>query len=360
MSTAEAMQAMSAYGIARPADVLHWETPFGAREGLEERYPEGGNSAALDASYLVEPQPGLWLLMLDANVFYPLDGGWQVRSNAAWDHVLAQRPYLLAWIGDIARRARLLGKTLLAFSHYPALPLTLAGKDDAIDAVGTREWLTRMPSLETGRQLATHGITWHFSGHMHVAGRCEIDGLINVAVPSPVAYPGGYVVVDVEGGETTVETVPCLETPGFDIAFAAYERQYGTTSMPDAGILGDCNSYHAFLKAHLRHLVTNRHLARDYPADLSDLLDCPIGPFLDDEARMTVTGSWSLRRMLEDYYFLRADGGEGRDIPADRMAFYRDLAADPERRVTVSSSSLFVEIVEALVQIIRQPVAISA
>ncbi|MEH0070968.1 hypothetical protein V6L77_12565 [Pannonibacter sp. Pt2-lr] len=58
MTTAGAMQAMASYGIARPAGVLHWETPFGARDGLDERYPQGGDPALPDASYLVEPQEG--------------------------------------------------------------------------------------------------------------------------------------------------------------------------------------------------------------------------------------------------------------------------------------------------------------
>ena len=57
------------------------------------------------------PQDGLWLLMLDANVFHRLDGLWQLRSNAAWDHVLAQRPYLLDWIADVSERAQRMGKT---------------------------------------------------------------------------------------------------------------------------------------------------------------------------------------------------------------------------------------------------------
>ena len=33
----------------------------------------------VDASYLVEPEAGLWLLMIDANVFEPRDG----HSNEA-------------------------------------------------------------------------------------------------------------------------------------------------------------------------------------------------------------------------------------------------------------------------------------
>lgn len=333
MSTREAMQAMSQYGIERPSDVFHWETPFGAREGLAERYPEGGNPACLDASYLVEPQQGLWLLILDANVFDPIDGGWQVRSIAAWDHVLAHRPYLLPWIGDVARRADCLKKTLLAFSHYPALPLTLTGEGGVTRPVGTPDWLMRMPSLETARRLAAQGMKWHFSGHMHVAGRSELDGLVNVAVPSPVAYPGGYVIVEVEDGVASVETVSCVETPGFNLAFAAYERQAGSAGAPDGRPLVSCTTYHDFLKAHLRQLVARKHVPSDWPAALADHLDRPIGEFLRHAVLDQLNERWReavlspLRSMIEDYYLLRADGGDGRGVLTDRMGLYRDIKA---------------------------------
>lgn len=66
---------MAAFGYFRRSEYLHWETPFGTSDAVEDRRygvasPDGSNHYELmDASYLVEPEPGLWLLMIDANVF---------------------------------------------------------------------------------------------------------------------------------------------------------------------------------------------------------------------------------------------------------------------------------------------------
>lgn len=254
MSTAEAMAAMADYGIARPDNVVHWETPFGDRTALDARFPPGGAPLLLDASYLVEPQPGLWLLMLDANVFSQVDGQWQLKANAAWDHVLAERPYLIDWIADVARRADQSGKTLIAFSHYPALPLPFSGDGIETRAISAETWRARMPSPESGHRLAAAGLKLHFSGHMHVAEKVTLGDLTNIAVPSPVAWPGGYVVVETVGDLVTIETVPMPETPGFDVAFSAYAA--GTAS--DGHAMLAATTYVGFLEAHLQHLVAKR------------------------------------------------------------------------------------------------------
>ncbi|MCD2178186.1 metallophosphoesterase family protein [Rhizobium sp. C1] len=318
MSTAEAMQQMARFGFARPEGVFHWETPFGSRETLVERFPPGGDPLALDASYLVEPQEGLWLLVLDANVFSLKDGVWKVEDDAAWDHVLARRPYFLPWLTDVAARAARLGKVLLAFSHYPVLPLTITGEGADCRAAGTPDRLARMPSLDTGRRLAGVGLTWHFSGHMHVAGRVELDGLTNVAVPSPVAYPGGYVVVEIDGSAVDVQTIALADAPGFDLAFSAYEAQIEGRDQLHP-ILAT-TSYADFLEAHLRQLVATRHVPEDWP-ELVPHLDEPIGAFWQKDGRFgPMLAAWQnrpslpLRAVLEDYYLRRARGGPVWDI----------------------------------------------
>lgn len=307
MSTPEARQAMAAYGLVRPEGVLHWETPF-----IEGCHPAGATEG--DASYLVEPHEGVWLLVLDANVFSCKSGLWKVEADAAWDHVLARRPYCLSWIRDVANRAGDLGKTLLAFSHYPALPLTLAGEGQGCRATGTRDWLMRMPSIETGRRLAAAGLAWHFSGHMHVARRSELDGLTNIAVPSPVAYPGGYALVTIDGPVVEVQTVPLAYVPGSDIAFATYRAQRPSDQSETADLVLDASSYAQFLEAHLRALVATRHVPNDWP-DLVAHLDEPVGALFGDAPGWPqVFSAWRdrpetlLRVVLENYYLRRARG----------------------------------------------------
>lgn len=81
---------MAVFGYFRQPDYLHWETPFGVSDAPEGRLyavcsPDGRNVYRLmDASYLVEPEPGLWLLMIDANIFEPLDGEFEAGEEAAF------------------------------------------------------------------------------------------------------------------------------------------------------------------------------------------------------------------------------------------------------------------------------------
>lgn len=334
MSTPDAIVAMAHYGISRPDGVLHWETPFTDHDGARRFRREAHAADGPDASYLVEPQDGLWLLMLDANVSDRFDGLWLVRSNAAWDHVLAQRPYILDWIADVCERADRMGKMLLAFSHYPALPLAMTVERGFPVAACTPDWLKRMPSLQSGRALAEAGMRWHFSGHMHVAGRVELDGLVNIAVPSPVAYPGGYVVVAGDHGNIDCEFVRLETAPGFDTAFAAYRAQLRSTGMPDA-----CHEalaaadYESFLRAHQRGIIAAKNIPKDWPPKLHEHLDTPLAQLPD--AASCLAGALRFRpdmaklrlgQLLEDYYFIRSGGEETiRALPEDRIAFYRHL-----------------------------------
>ncbi|MVA78202.1 metallophosphoesterase [Agrobacterium vitis] len=334
MSTAEAVEAMAPYGVTRPASILHWEAPHETLEGGAPRYLPTDERLHLDASYLVEPQEGLWLLMLDANVFHKTGDTWQVRADAAWDHVLAERPSLLTWIEDVADRANRLGKTLLAFSHYPALPLALSGEGNDVRAASTPDWSKRMPSPESGRRLARAGLRWHFSGHMHVAGRVELEGLVNIAVPSPVAYPGGYAIVTCDARQIDIEIAQLEEVMGFDAAFPAYAVQSGDKISPCFAKVLVCKTYAEFLRVHLQNLIEAKHIPDDWPPELLACLDVPIGRIFHEDAGLaSLTVGWPdamslpFRQMVEDYYLLRAAGRHALgDILAERVAFYRDLA----------------------------------
>ena len=333
MSTDHAMKSMAYYGVGRPEGVAHWETPFVNCDGQEHQRRHHSDGTCLDASYLIEPQDGLWLLMLDANVFHRVNGTWQVRSDAAWDHILEERPYILTWISDVAERAIRTGKTLLAFSHYPALPLALTGEGETVRCPCTPDWHERMPSLKSSQRLAEAGLRWHFSGHMHVAGRTELNGLINLAVPSPVAYPGGYIIVTIENGVVYPDTVHLKETKGFDIGFSAYENQIVDFNNPISTPLLACSTYSEFLRLHLLHLVATKHCPNDWPPNLIIYLDQPISHLFIGYAELSsVMEKWSsvvsqpFRIMMEDYYILRAGGELAlQDIPRDRSDFYLDL-----------------------------------
>ena len=109
---------VATHGYFRRPDYLHWETPFGASDRVEDRLypvssPDGRNGYRLmDASYLVEPEPGLWLLMIDANVFEPRDGLFEEGDEAAfvdstgagWNALIRLKPFIVDWIADVSAR----------------------------------------------------------------------------------------------------------------------------------------------------------------------------------------------------------------------------------------------------------------
>ena len=77
--------------------------------------------------------------------------------------------------------------------------------------------------------MAATGIGVHFSGHLHVNDTTLWrDGariLVNVAVPSTVAFPPGYKIATFEDAALHVRRVALDEVPGHDLAFAAYRAR---------------------------------------------------------------------------------------------------------------------------------------
>lgn len=234
LSTAEAIEAMAGWGLMRPAHGLRWETPFGLSDAVQDRI---GADGQIDASYLVEPSPGLWLLMLDANVFSRRGKGWYLHADGAWDHVLSRRGHLAPWIADVVRRAKAADATLLAFSHYPVVAF------DALHAP-TAGWEARMPTVAAGQMLSETGLKWHFSGHMHAMGQAAVNDLVNIAVPSPVRFPGGYLILD-PGQICSYHHVTPAMVPAYDLAFAAYRSERGNG--PSGSACTEAESYPDFL-----------------------------------------------------------------------------------------------------------------
>lgn len=284
----EGLEAMADFGFyPRPGD-LHWETPFGTDGDPAERLyevnsPDGKTTRRLmDASYLVEPFPGVWLLMIDANVFVPADGvapggegDLADSTSAGWNAMLVHKRFVLDWMADVARRARLEGKCLLAFSHYPVLDPLDGTRDDEVALLGRTGMVERIPQADVAEALIAAGIDIHFSGHLHVndTARHGDDGrfLINVAMPSLVAFPGAYKVLTI--GEQCID----IETMGIDAMpldgdlRRGYDREI-VPSRLDAGGMLDVTDYGGFLFAHIGHLVGRRYLKREWPKEIAAMI----------------------------------------------------------------------------------------
>ncbi len=361
-----ALTAMSALGFFRRPDDLHWESPFGTEDSLEARTLEirsedGGTvRRMIDASYLVEPIEGLWVLSIDANVFEPKNGdldpveetSYIDSTDAGWNSVVRCKPFLLDWVRGVAIRAAEQGKTLLALSHYPALNTLGQTLADERRFFGDTSFARRAATPATERAAGDTGMKVHFSGHLHVndtvVWRDDDAFLVNVAVPSMVGFPPAYKLIAFADGRMEVETVLVGDVPGFDAAFALYDAEKALTGV-DFGDITGATSHADFLSRHLAQMVRHRYLPKEWPQDLATLaLGLDLGDLealageaepLDAGAAAARAGAssdpqlgdWRAIAFLElvvDWYRLR----KGRELALDfiapeRIAAYRSLAS---------------------------------
>jgi 3',5'-cyclic AMP phosphodiesterase CpdA len=356
---------MAAFGLFRQPHYLHWESPFGLSDAVADRQYDARSADGrttrrlMDASYLVEPEAGLWLLMIDANIFEPRDGDWNERqkrafldpSTAGWTALLRVKPFLLPWIASVTARAKAQGKGLLTLSHYPALdPYEDAG-DLERTLFGETETARRRPAPPVAAALAGAGVTLHFSGHIHSAGTVSVESpagqLTNVAVPSLVSWPPGFVIARATPQGPDVETVRLTPLP-LDPALIALYRAESDDSPEMLG----APDYTHFLLAQSRRRAIHRVLPRDWPRaiavavptatalDLATLMEG--APSLTpDPAREPAVAARAARLgfdagtladypmsdFVADWYALRQAGPLGRDaLTPDRLAACRFLS----------------------------------
>nr|WP_316655439.1 metallophosphoesterase [uncultured Gellertiella sp.] len=335
-------------GFFGAPDALHFETPFGPSPLPEHRMfdiapaDDTGRRRLMDGSYLVEPVEGLWLAMIDANVFVPdPDGedGLADSTSAGWNAVLARKPFLLDWLKDVADRARMLGKRLIALSHYPALDPLGGVVAEEIAMMGRNSLHDRVPWPEVGEALAKAGICLHFSGHVHVntTAHYRSEGgahLTNIAVPALVAFPVAAKIVTVSGAMVRIDTLSLDDMPLDPLLIAAYEMEFRLNRSP-TGAMRACRTYGALASAHLAHVTGRRFLKREWPAALADLFRrLSLAELVrqtyaaDASALFDVAEPLTALDFLADWYRLRAGGRLAvAAISPDRLALYRALAA---------------------------------
>jgi 3',5'-cyclic AMP phosphodiesterase CpdA len=356
---------MSSFGLFAQPEYLHWESPFGRSDSIEERQyrvsSKDGRStfSLMDASYLVEPEEGLWLLMIDANIFEPRNGHSDpfceetfIDSTAAgWNALLRLKPFLIDWISDVHARAKRLGKTVLSFSHYPVIdPFDdTTGLETAL--FGRTNVARRTPLKAVAETLVATGMTAHFSGHLHVEGttRRNVEGreLVNIAVPSLVAFPPAFKIVRPGKSMPDVETVGLFKL-SLDPRLLALYRQESAFRGEAPNAAFEAQSYGDFLFAHTRALVTHRYFPREWPpewveqmstanlAEISLLLptlqaaDGGSGVLMAERQRCEVTpealAATSMMDLVTDWYCLRQAGALALPfISAERLAIYRHL-----------------------------------
>ncbi|ATU95925.1 hypothetical protein BLM14_29830 (plasmid) [Phyllobacterium zundukense] len=282
------LQALPDIGFFRRQTDLHWETPFGTDEDPAKRLytvrsADGRNVYQLmDASYLVEPIAGLWLLMIDANVFEPRNGDFAEgdagafvdSTNAGWNAMLKHKRFVFDWAKDVAARAQREGKQLLTFSHYPMLDMLDGTADDERALIGRTSSTERTPSGEVASAVIDAGLRTHFSGHLHVndTARAQKDSgsLVNIGVPSLVAFPPAFKVVT-PGDKLQVETVSLDHLPIDPAINDQYRIEINLTGKK-VGRMLDAADYGEFLSEHVDQLVMHRYLRREWPKDMARIM----------------------------------------------------------------------------------------
>lgn len=347
---ARALTDMASFGFFRQDADLHWESPFGSDDDLDKRCfvirsADGATERhMIDASYLVEPAEGLWVLSLDANVFEPrngdldpmLEASYHDSTSAGWNAMLRHKPFIFDWMSDVARRAREQGKKLIVFSHYPMINPSNGALADEIGLFGNTESLRRVPVRAVAEAVAATGIKVHFGGHLHVNHTAvfhDADGfLVNVAVPSMVAFPPAYKLVDIEADKFTVETALMDDVPGYDVAFPFYRAEADCEDLTGAADHVD------FLDRHLALLVRERYLPKEWPEDLALLAPLlslteldrlagdPRSVLAEEIGARAPQGQLTFLDMITDWYRLRKANSLARGfIPPERLARYRAL-----------------------------------
>src|SRR5690606_19084061 len=97
---------------------------------LDKRAYEIGDVGYLDFTYVVESIEGVWLLGIDGNMYEKI-GADRFKNISDGYHQLDKREYLFAWISKVVMEAKLRGKKLIAFGHYPILDFN-NGKSDEL------------------------------------------------------------------------------------------------------------------------------------------------------------------------------------------------------------------------------------
>lgn len=284
------------HGFFPQTEYRYWETPFSeykyenysfekAKEAshLENRnYPiRDSQTGVPDVSYLVEPSDGLWLLALDANVYLPTNQTNQFQgAGIGYNEVLAHKKHLVVWAAKVAKEAKRLGKSLIAFSHYPMVDFNDGASKEIAELLGENALQAhRIPDEKVAEVFADAGIQIHVGGHMHLNDTgiyTSVSGntLFNIQVPSIAAYKPAYKIVTIQQDSTIqVKTITLDSVTGFDEFFALYSEEHKfLQTLESENVWGrnilKSKNYREYTNWHLKELVRLRLLPEDWPSEV--------------------------------------------------------------------------------------------
>ncbi len=370
----ETLDEMSDFGFYPKQAYLYWETPFSKysydnynyNEALKESVLEkrtyaikNTNLLLPDASYLVEPVEGIWLLAIDANAYVPNEKLSGLLNNPkdfsgasiGYNNVLLYKSHLIEWVKKVSAEAKQRGKMLIAFSHYPMVDFNDDASPEMIHFFGSDKMqLQRVPNEEVVKEFADAGIQIHFGGHMHIndTGVRETpkgNTLFNIQTPSLAAYMPAYKILTIHSSvEVEVETVVVDSVSKFNSLFPFYGEEYAYLQNSKNSTIWDKNilnskTYKNFTEWHLKELVRLRFLPKDFPAEFlasflkrsgKDLLEINKNSseintlVLQNDLSLADFETWTGFDMVFDFYRLRnADELAIPDIGIKRLKEYK-------------------------------------
>ncbi|MEN2401821.1 metallophosphoesterase [Flavobacterium sp. MC2016-06] len=298
----ETIQEMRNFGFFPKKTDLYWETPFSDYNYEHYNFEEAQKESVLekrtyvikntnlflpDASYLVEPIKGIWLLAIDANAYVPNEklSGLPNNpndfsgANTGYNNVLIYKSHLLKWVQKVAAEAKKKGKILIAFSHYPMVGFNDNASPELKQLFGANKMqLQRVPDEEVAQQFADAGIQIHFGGHMHINDtgiRTSAKGntLFNIQTPSLAAYMPAYKILTIHSNtKLEIETVVIDKVADFNSLFSLYEEEYAHLESIKSNNIWNkeilkAKDYKEFTNWHLKELVRLRFLPEDFPAE---------------------------------------------------------------------------------------------
>lgn len=282
-----------------------WSTPFASYNSQNYSYKKAVETSQLtkrvynvapgfevpDVSYVVEPIDGLWLMAIDGNVYIPKktdgdpkDSKSYSEASTGYNNVLSNKKHLIKWVQDISAEARLRGKTLVAFSHFPMIDFNDDASAEIKELLGPNKWqLNRVPVEEVAQVFADAGLKIHFGGHMHINDtglRTTAKGntLVNIQTPSLAAYIPAYKLLTIKKDNLVdIQTITIDEVEGFDELFDLYKMEYQFLQSQNAKDIWNIDilktkSYHDFTDFHLKELVRLRFLSDDWPSAFKDFI----------------------------------------------------------------------------------------
>jgi len=303
----EIMQNLAKHGFSPKKEYLYYETPFSSAQNkpwsiqtslkeelFEKRHLTWCDNEKTqcismpDASYLVEPIPGLWLLAIDANVYQPIKSKekkntFQGSSGAGYNAMSEFKQPVLDWINSVVIRAKKQNKQLVAFSHFPMTDFYDNASTDIKSLFGDNAFqMKRMPTSKTENLLANTGLQLHFAGHMHIndtgTAKSNSDSvLFNIQVPSLAAYQPAYKLLSLYPNDiANIETIVLDVVPNFNLLFEHYlaewhYRDKHKQSNWNKEILKS-TSYSQLTDKHLQGVVDSRYLPKEWPKELVNFL----------------------------------------------------------------------------------------